>query len=461
MCLANDITQEIILVVSAKNTDTAKKELEKVSSAMEELSDHEKTSEQITKRKDATTGKSSTTLKAKYVPSQQLATKELRRFKMEALGTLFGGLALEKMFGKITQAGFDLYQVGDLYNTTFGVLMLPVMEILGETIFGVADALMSLPDDAKLALGTTLLLGQGFGMLVSSLSSAVLFLNSLEKIGGLGGLVDAFSEAGGFLGKYANKVLSTTISFSSSLSESIMPFFNKAGNWILGNVKSIVNMVEGQIDKSVEWLHGVTGLETGGLGKTIKLAVSIGAVWAMLEIATGALKWIFEAMGNTFGGKNTDIGSLLLHISGKMEGGFFGTVMNAIKDAVSLPLNIELALKNGNEFQKLIATAVKNALNMTTIGQMINISGALSKVWPFAEGGIVTRPTMGLVGEAGPEAIIPLNKLSDVSNNSNSVYAPNVNIEANISSDYDLANLAEKLNNYMYQDYKRLKTTWA
>jgi len=28
----------------------------------------------------------------------------------------------------------------------------------------------------------------------------------------------------------------------------------------------------------------------------------------------------------------------------------------------------------------------------------------------MAEGGIVTRPTYGLVGEAGPEAVIPLNK---------------------------------------------------
>ena len=26
----------------------------------------------------------------------------------------------------------------------------------------------------------------------------------------------------------------------------------------------------------------------------------------------------------------------------------------------------------------------------------------------FAEGGIVTKPTLGLIGEAGPEAIIPL-----------------------------------------------------
>ena len=31
---------------------------------------------------------------------------------------------------------------------------------------------------------------------------------------------------------------------------------------------------------------------------------------------------------------------------------------------------------------------------------------------PFAMGGIVTRPTLGLIGEAGPEAVIPLDRLS-------------------------------------------------
>ena len=29
---------------------------------------------------------------------------------------------------------------------------------------------------------------------------------------------------------------------------------------------------------------------------------------------------------------------------------------------------------------------------------------------PFADGGIVTSPVLGLVGEAGPEAIIPLDR---------------------------------------------------
>ncbi len=36
----------------------------------------------------------------------------------------------------------------------------------------------------------------------------------------------------------------------------------------------------------------------------------------------------------------------------------------------------------------------------------------VSSAIPFASGGVVTRPTLGLVGEAGPEAIIPLSQLS-------------------------------------------------
>jgi hypothetical protein len=35
-------------------------------------------------------------------------------------------------------------------------------------------------------------------------------------------------------------------------------------------------------------------------------------------------------------------------------------------------------------------------------------------IQPFAEGGVVTSPMMGIVGEAGSEAIIPLDRLRRV-----------------------------------------------
>jgi hypothetical protein len=51
--------------------------------------------------------------------------------------------------------------------------------------------------------------------------------------------------------------------------------------------------------------------------------------------------------------------------------------------------------------RKLIS--LKDAIGSFDIGG-INIPG-------FAEGGVVTRPTLAMVGEKGPEAIIPLSQM--------------------------------------------------
>ena len=61
------------------------------------------------------------------------------------------------------------------------------------------------------------------------------------------------------------------------------------------------------------------------------------------------------------------------------------------------------------------------------------ITGAL----PFAEGGIVTGPTLGLIGEQGPEAVIPLDRLGGGSG----VGATNVtvNVQGSVLAEYDLA----------------------
>ncbi len=38
------------------------------------------------------------------------------------------------------------------------------------------------------------------------------------------------------------------------------------------------------------------------------------------------------------------------------------------------------------------------------------IGGAIKKIFGFAEGGLVTRPTLALIGEKGPEAVVPLSR---------------------------------------------------
>lgn len=53
------------------------------------------------------------------------------------------------------------------------------------------------------------------------------------------------------------------------------------------------------------------------------------------------------------------------------------------------------------------ATGTSFNLNFKNIGSQLGIP-------KFAEGGIVNKPTLGLFGEAGPEAVIPLNKMNDL-----------------------------------------------
>lgn len=68
-----------------------------------------------------------------------------------------------------------------------------------------------------------------------------------------------------------------------------------------------------------------------------------------------------------------------------------------------------------------IISAVQRARDAVgSIGGKVSgaVKTVISKVTPFADGGIVTKPTMGLVGEAGAEAIIPLSKLNDISGRS-------------------------------------------
>lgn len=63
----------------------------------------------------------------------------------------------------------------------------------------------------------------------------------------------------------------------------------------------------------------------------------------------------------------------------------------------------------------------------------------------FGEGGIVTRPTLAIIGEEGPEAVVPLKETGNVSlalssgmSGGGGIYIENINVEGSVISDYDL-----------------------
>lgn len=75
------------------------------------------------------------------------------------------------------------------------------------------------------------------------------------------------------------------------------------------------------------------------------------------------------------------------------------------------------------------------------------VSGLIDRIIPFANGGIVTKPTLGLVGEAGPEAIIPLSQVGRMGGTT---------VNVTINGAVDPVSTARQIRQILEQDQRRL-----
>ena len=133
-----------------------------------------------------------------------------------------------------------------------------------------------------------------------------------------------------------------------------------------------------------------------------------------------AIKEFFQGMWNLIIG--------ILSTIGKVISTIFNTAKQGIINAWSFIW--EGVLNQTTSFIEMIKAPIKEVLTWiqdkidSVLGAYSSakakvsnfFGGMVSKgreITGFADGGIVTKPTLGLVGEAGPEAIIPLNKLKN------------------------------------------------
>lgn len=123
-----------------------------------------------------------------------------------------------------------------------------------------------------------------------------------------------------------------------------------------------------------------------------------------------------------------------------------------------LNAKMETAMDN---FQRLAQVAMENLTTVDFVGprqksSTQSKSTGTSSLIPFADGGVVTRPTLGLIGEAGEkEAVIPLSKLGNVVGQvtgGNITYTQVVHINGN-------ANEGE-VRKALSQSYSEFKANW-
>jgi hypothetical protein len=124
-------------------------------------------------------------------------------------------------------------------------------------------------------------------------------------------------------------------------------------------------------------------------GKTVDLVKGyFTGLWDVARFVFGAIKTGFEGLKD-------------------MGGAIFDNVGGAFKDVINKVIR---SLESGLNFA---ISGLNKALNGidAAAGPLVNF-GSIPKVDipELAQGGIVTGPTLAMIGEAGPEAVIPLNR---------------------------------------------------
>lgn len=284
----------------------------------------------------------------------------------------------------------------------------------------------------------------------------------LEALGELqqkvGGQAQAF--AGGFQGQMA--VLSMTFeNFKESLGEQVLPALTKLAT---AAVDFINNVLPKWIDKAKELIdflkghpavmYAIAGAIIGALVPAVYAAVTsfIAAAVALAPFLIG---------GAIIGGIVAGVVWVVQNWSMLKEKAV--EIFNAVKDFFAKVWDdIKSVFKSAIDWLMGIIQPFLDAINKvmngasavgSLVGRGINAVGSgLTKVGNalgFADGGIITKPTFAMVGEAGAEAVIPLDRLrsltgggGSVTNNSNVI---NLSINAKVDSKIDIRQMADDI----------------
>ena len=178
-----------------------------------------------------------------------------------------------------------------------------------------------------------------------------------------------------------------------------------ASDGIVGAVEGILNPILTVVSDAMDFL---TEIVTGGIGAlTDALETAIGVFGEVIEGALNLLQGDFEEAFESFASAaETALEGLKSFATG---------IIDDIKRAIT---------GFGSAIGTALRTAINDALGLPwehTIGE-VNVGGETVfagesvRIPALAEGGVVTGPTTALVGEAGPEAVVPLDKLDQMLN---------------------------------------------
>lgn len=318
-----------------------------------------------------------------YEKTVKDTTQRQTRFRAELLSTLFVGMQVSGFFEQYTSAAKEMSGETEILTTSLAAAVMEWRELSGQTAF--IDKLSDFADDHPIIAGAVVDLGKKFGDVLSTVSQVALGV-SAWKI--------AFPEAFAAVTAAMPKWMLTGLAIGVSLFFAKEAFDAFREGDILGGIADTL-IAAGSL----------LALKNPVAGAAL-ITLGVGLHFVQTEFFADILQWL------------SDQGEKFL---GDLRNQSWFKTLSAILLAIGAAAAVFFT--GGAALPAILAGAAVAGVGATAL----------------AEGGIVTRPTTALIGEAGPEAVIPLNQLGN--------FAPNVTINASVANNIDMSRLANTLSN--------------
>jgi hypothetical protein len=208
--------------------------------------------------------------------------------------------------------------------------------------------------------------------------------------------------------------------------QAVLPFIERLGTWAQENTTTflIVGGAIAGIATAILAVNFAMKAWTAATTAFTAVQAAFNAVMALnpifllvaLFVAVGAALVILQLKFNIFGKVFEGVGKIAGTVFNGIKSGFAG-VVTAVSGYVNGLVAVYKGLFNG------IASVWNNTVGKLSFKfpSWVPIVGGKGYDVPdipmLANGGIVTGPTLAMIGEAGPEAVIPLNRAGSLGNN--------------------------------------------
>ena len=208
----------------------------------------------------------------------------------------------------------------------------------------------------------------------------------------------------------------------------------KAANWLFNvGLPMLIDKIKLWGDAFVAWITPLIGPMLKKLGELLKIVanwiLTVGApklVEAAVKLAQALIGWASKITGPLLKGLGLlllDIGKwvftdgipALARLGAQLGAGLINALVSALKGLGSMGLDIGKSFANGiiGFINREVIDSINNLLQFTIDppgpGPTLTINPPdLPHIPMLANGGIVNRPTLAVIGESGAEAVIPL-----------------------------------------------------